>query len=286
MLYASRAGCNSAGSLSKAPCPAFLASSLDLATATMSSDACVTGHFTTQSAARGEETRIADLPSYLVRPDGKPTVAVVIVTDVFGYTLPNTRVIADRLAAEGGVLAVVPDLLEGDPLPVDRVGIDLVSWMSRHSDTPKILGQLHRVVTALKADHGVRHVVAQGYCWGGKYAILAGTKGSCDEEPNPFVDAFVAAHPSRVEVPSHIEAIATPGLFLFSETDKLFTPEVIGRVKSIVEANHFDVEIKQFPGTNHGFAVRGDEADPVVGKAKEEALQAGIAFVKAKFATA
>jgi dienelactone hydrolase len=60
---------------------------------------------------------IHDLPTYVTTPeDGvKPKGLVVFVTDSFGYTLPNSQVLADQYAKKGGFIVYVPDLMGGKP---------------------------------------------------------------------------------------------------------------------------------------------------------------------------
>lgn len=45
--------------------------------------------------------------------------AVVIATDVFGYSIVNAQLIADSIADHTGFLVVVPDLFNNSPLHPD-----------------------------------------------------------------------------------------------------------------------------------------------------------------------
>ncbi len=86
---------------------------------------CRTGHLHA-GTPRGRELRLPDgLPYYHAAPaagshEGEaPPRAVVIYADVFGWQLPNVRLIADALAARG-LHAFVPDYFEGDSMPTGK----------------------------------------------------------------------------------------------------------------------------------------------------------------------
>ena len=76
---------------------------------------CFSGTIST-GAPTGAIATIHDLPTYVTTPeDGvKPKGLVVFMTDAFGYTLPNSQVLADQYAKKGGFLVYVPDLMGGE----------------------------------------------------------------------------------------------------------------------------------------------------------------------------
>lgn len=73
----------------------------------MSCDNCKTG-FKWDGTATGKETTLNNTKAY-VAGDSKDA-AVLIVTDIFGWTLPNIRLIADHFAKESQATVYVPDL--------------------------------------------------------------------------------------------------------------------------------------------------------------------------------
>jgi dienelactone hydrolase len=75
---------------------------------------CVTGTLHTDTPA-GIETTIHDIPTYVTRPDeGQPEKGLIVyITDIFGWELPNNRLLADRYAKKGGYVVYVPDFLRG-----------------------------------------------------------------------------------------------------------------------------------------------------------------------------
>lgn len=73
----------------------------------MSCENCKTG-FKWDGTASGKETTLNKSDAY-VAGDSKD-VAIFIVTDIFGWKLPNIRLIADHFAKESQATVYVPDL--------------------------------------------------------------------------------------------------------------------------------------------------------------------------------
>lgn len=73
----------------------------------MSCESCKTG-FKWNGTASGKETTLGNAHTY-VAGDSKDA-AILILTDVFGWTLPNIRLIADHFAKESQAIVYVPDL--------------------------------------------------------------------------------------------------------------------------------------------------------------------------------
>lgn len=49
----------------------------------------------------GQEVQIDHTKAYVVKPSAQSDRAVIIIHDIFGWKLPNTRYMADMLAANG-----------------------------------------------------------------------------------------------------------------------------------------------------------------------------------------
>jgi dienelactone hydrolase len=68
---------------------------------------CASGEIATGTPT-GSEAQFGRRPAYIARPAVPTTRAVIIATDIFGYALPNVRLIADSFA-KAGFLTVIPD---------------------------------------------------------------------------------------------------------------------------------------------------------------------------------
>ena len=71
------------------------------------SQCCVTG-FRWEGSPKGKEETFSNNKTYVT--GSNKSVAVLIVHDIFGWTLTNTRLLADHYAEEADVTVYLPDL--------------------------------------------------------------------------------------------------------------------------------------------------------------------------------
>jgi dienelactone hydrolase len=105
-------------------------------------------------------------------------------------------------------------------------------------------------------------VIWCSFCWGARFSVLA--SGSSLKSGKAMFDCFAVAHPTRVAVPADIEALTVSGIFLCAEKDNAFTPENVEQSKKVTkdlsEKNpSLSYVFEHYPGTEHGFAVRGGD---------------------------
>ena len=84
----------------------------------MSCPSCFQGTLHT-GTPRGTETLLHGLKTYVTAPSNDDVDVdlkgvVVIAPDALGWTFCNTRLLADRMAEEGGWTVYVPDLMDGE----------------------------------------------------------------------------------------------------------------------------------------------------------------------------
>jgi len=236
---------------------------------------CVEGHVH-KGKATGTIEVIGGLNTYVAKaahPNGK---AVLFLHDAFGLPFINNQLLSDVYAKESGANVYLPDLFEGDAVPIEVVtekkAFDFMKWKEGHSKE-KVRPLFLAVIKDLKENHGITNIVSTGYCYGGWCSIeLAATD---------LVDGAVMAHPSAMEVPKDIENVKKPCLFLCAEEDHSFPKASLEASKEILEKKGIPNVFEFYPGTVHGFAVRGpDDANPVVQKAAQDAKDAAVAFFK------
>ena len=51
--------------------------------------------------SRGHEVQVEHIKAYICKPPAGTDKAVIVIHDIFGWQLPNTRYMADMLAANG-----------------------------------------------------------------------------------------------------------------------------------------------------------------------------------------
>jgi len=241
-------------------------------------DNCVKG-ILSEGNPVGTDGKIGGVDAYFAKPEGETKSAIIIATDAFGSAFVNTRLVADSLALHTGFLVVVPELFDGEPMDIrvfsepdqaKRMAM-FGPWVAKHGPPESKLPILQRVIQELKEKQGIKSIGAVGYCFGGKLsAVLA----AGDE-----TTANIIAHPAPIK-PEEIEAIKRPTLWLCAEIDNTFTPENRKQAQEILETKGVKNTFIDYPGTTHGFAIRGDDKDEIVKKAKLAALEATINFFK------
>lgn len=86
------------------------------------------------------------------------------------------------------------------------------------------------------------------------------------------------AHPSLVSVPVDIQTIKKPGIYLCAEEDQQFPENYRKQTQEILQKNGIKSEFRFYPGTKHGFAVKGNDKNKVVLEARKNALEEAIKF--------
>ncbi|XP_004508357.1 endo-1,3;1,4-beta-D-glucanase isoform X1 [Cicer arietinum] len=147
----------------------------------------------------GHVDNIGGLLAYLT---GSPlsTIAVLFVSDIFGYESPIIRKLADKVAA-CGYYVVVPDFFNGDPFDPENVDRPLPIWMKDH-EPDKGFEASQPIIEALKSK-GVSAIGAAGFCWGAKTV--------CELGKSRLTQAIVLAHPSSITV-EDINGLETCGI--------------------------------------------------------------------------
>ena len=251
---------------------------------------------------QGREEQLGGLDVYVARPAGSnaPVLdapkTLVLFTDVFGWRFANPRLLADRYAAALQLPVLVPDLHGGDSIASDAldfmlkpaaswahrvknvfVGMSrapaLIAWFLRHNDSAT-LPRVAALLSALRQGSASRRLAVMGFCWGGRFAVLAG-----GGEP-AAVDVVVAAHPSGVSAAECGRMNAPPALFLCAENDAVFPPATRGAAEAALRGRAAGpARFIVYPGTQHGFAARGNEGNAAERKAMDAAFADTVAFL-------
>lgn len=219
---------------------------------------------------------------------------IVLFTDIFGYQLPNIRLLADKLGLQSQLTVYVPDILFNDsvsPDNFDRATFPI--WRSKHGDN-ETLPCVKDILYHLRNEYHYTKIGGWGFCFGGRYAALASsntfttikdtTTVSMVSNGSPHLrglDAYAVAHPSFITI-DDFDHLTIPGLFLCAETDMQFPLTLANEVeKVLVQTKKIPhTQFKYYPGTTHGFTVRGNENDPVVVQARDDALHTAATFFR------
>ncbi|KAK6615132.1 dienelactone hydrolase family protein [Botrytis cinerea] len=237
------------------------------------SSCCLSGKLH-EGTPTGRIEVINDLSTYIAEPqDGSKAKTIIFLVDIFGYEFKNVRLLADNYA-KAGFYVYIPDVHQGNSIPlsflqsvepplqireqqslVERtkatgvVATTLPPWLVRHREgvTKPLVSSF---IAHIRGVPGTGKVGALGFCWGGRYAILAA---------HGEVDAAVACHPSLVSVPADFERVTKP-LSL-----------AVGI--RITELPH---ELRIYEGQIHGFALRSDWGSDRDKKAMDDCEEQGM----------
>ena len=263
-------------------------------------ECCRTVHFW-KGTPTGSEITVGSLKAYLAKSPSS-TACILFIHDAFGWTLVNSRLFADQLASLTGCDVVLPEYVcgrvndafllfsfyNGEGLPTslgDIMSERPTSFMNRIKANVKFVASIPSAI-ALFSKHNAKSTCPKmdavvqelkktypkigslGFCWGGKYAawLAAGDK----------VDCFAAAHPSSLE-PSDLVIKNIPGLICVAKGDSMF-PNSIRKI--VVKNLKEKVELVEYDGLVHGFAIRGRDDEEVVIKAREDVMQRFGGFFK------
>ena len=195
--------------------------------------------------------------AFVVFPEVKDkAVAVVVIHEIFGLT-DWVRTVADQLA-EGGYIAIAPDLLSGmgpnggnsksfaggdgvrqviGSLPPDQITADLNACV--------------KYVSGLPASNG--KVVVGGFCWGGSQTFRFATNNETILAAFPFYGSGpnAAADVARIKCP----------VYGFYGGNDARVNSTIPKSVELMKAAGKTYEPIQYAGAGHGFMRAGDGPD-------------------------
>lgn len=229
----------------------------DAATAAPVSECCVRG-FKWEGTPAGRVESVSNHQVYVAGTNADR--AVLLIHDLFGWSFPNVRLLADHYAAEVDATVYVPDFFDGEVLDFDALAaerwaeMDLHGMLTRNSRAvrePEIL----TFAAHLRRLH--KKVGAVGYCYGGWAAFRLGAR----EHSPPLVDCVVVGHPSLL-TRADVDGLAAPLKLLIPEFDPVFTPELRAHCFETLPKMGRPWAYEHFPGVAHACFIRGDERKP------------------------
>ncbi|KAI3524043.1 hypothetical protein L1887_02654 [Cichorium endivia] len=185
----------------------------------------------------GDVVQIASLNSY-VSGNADSKIAVLLVSDVFGYEAPKLRKLADKVAS-AGYYVVVPDFFHGDPV---IPGTSLQDWLKNHEPLEAV-EFAKSVIKALK-EKGISKIGAAGFCWGAKVVVELAKEAE--------IQVAALLHPSFVILDDIKGVKVSTGIF-GAEIDKMCPPEVVKEFELALEAKpEIDHFVKIYNGVSDG----------------------------------
>ncbi|KAF4809333.1 Protein AIM2 [Colletotrichum siamense] len=247
---------------------------------------CFTGTIHDGNPA-GKVEDIIEVPTYVVRPadmGSSPNGHVVLYfPDVWGLSV-NAKLLMDGFAS-AGYTALGMDYFRGDPISKYRTnksdplppGFDHAAWRTKHwtfatENVPKWTNAVREKFGGQVAGTETRYACT-GYCFGAPFVcdLLAGAAG----DGEPVVSAGAFAHPTALKE-EHFSNLKKPLLLSCAENDQAFNTESRRKAIDVLQREQKAYHVQLFYGVGHGFAVKGDPADPYQRWCKEQSLRAMI----------
>lgn len=246
---------------------------------TTMSDCCKEG-FAWRGTPTGKESKIAGNSTYIASGPKNTTKAILIIHDIFGWTLTNSRLLADHYSKGTNADVYLVDFFGGETVdestltdPIKRQQFDTKAYLGRNNKAIRF-PEMKRVVSELRKEY--KAIGAIGFCYGGwAVAQLAHPTNQ------PGVDFIATAHPSLL-TPDEVKGIAKPVLWLAPEHDNIFTAELKQLAQDELRGGK-EGKFIHFPHLHHGFATRGDPTNPVQREGLEKAMHEFIAFANTYF---
>jgi len=192
------------------------------------------------------------MPAYVAVPATTPAPALVLIPSVFGVT-PYVRETIDRFAEHGFLTIGLDVYFRTIPGPKDRdIKTEFDEALDRnkrydHAQGLRDLAAVRDYALGRPDCNGKWAVV--GYCFGGRYALLAGADFGAD--------AVGGFHPSNMG--KELDAarrMNVPASFHVGDSDASVPMTEVEAVKAAL-AHNPRAEVYVYPGIKHGFSGKG-----------------------------
>ncbi|XP_008296773.1 carboxymethylenebutenolidase homolog [Stegastes partitus] len=199
----------------------------------------------------GQEVQIEHINAYVVKPSTPSDKAIIVIHDIFGWQLPNTRYMADMLAANG-YIAVCPDLYVGKaPWNPSNDWANFMEWLKDKMPT-EINKEVDAVLRFLKEQCRAKRIGVVGFCWGGVATHHLALR-------YPELKAGVSLYGIIRDTEDKYD-LKSPTLFIFAENDEYVPADQVSTLQAnLKEKCKLDYQVKIFPGQTHGFVHRKRE---------------------------
>jgi len=258
---------------------------------------CCVGVVRDPAHLKGTETTLSGVPLYYTKPSNGSKKGVVVIHDIFGFSIPNTKYIVDHLATKGFVSVAAnfyhrtgpwseSDALDGDKWNAFYSGIITPEfWTTFLTDL--------KIATDFLHSEGCDSVGVIGFCWGGKATAVS---AASDLGFKAAVSLHGAGHSADDVKNAHC-----PFLFLSVPNDFTFSDSAKADISKFIEESKLDGGVKIFDGVTReklrisshnvekidkhkcscadGFVVRGDFSNAEVKAKADEAMEDTVVFL-------
>ncbi|KAF2998212.1 hypothetical protein E8E13_005083 [Curvularia kusanoi] len=237
----------------------------------MSCSDCATG-FEWEGTSDGREEKLNGRNVYATGSSSRA--AILVIPDLFGWTLPNVRMLADRYAYETNSTVYVADFFDGEVVdpeilsdPSKSKSFDMMAFLGRNGKEQS-WPEIQSAAQSLKSRYPKLGVT--GFCYGGWGSFRL------SDDPS-LVDAISVAHPSLLDE-AEIAALKVPVQILSPANDHYFTGELKQFTIEALSKAEVQWEYIYFPRMRHGFAVRGNMDTEEEKNSLDRAARSAVSF--------
>ena len=200
-----------------------------------------------ETYAKGQVVRVEDLDVYLVGESNRDR-AIVVIYDIRGFNISQTRVFCDRLASEYSARVVMPDFFRGTVAPANMS--HLGTWLTGVGNWSRVAADLKTVTAWLRKNVTSNQTSVIGFCWGGLQVARA-----CSNLSDLFT-AGVSIHGSSL-TPGEVRLLQRPVLFIAAGNDPPLKPNISSAIEQSNAEISRQCEYKTYDNMRHGFAAAG-----------------------------
>jgi dienelactone hydrolase len=195
---------------------------------------------------KGQVVRLGDFDIYSVGSSSKD-LAMIVIYDIRGFNISQTRVFCDRLASEYSVQVVMPDFFRGTSAPTNG---NRTIWLAGVGNWSKVSNELIYVANWLRHSPSIKQIGLVGFCWGGLQVVRA-----CSNLSNLF-STGISIHGSSITV-TEVQQLKKPMLFIAASNDPKLQPNISDAIEQANPVISKQCEYKTYPNVMHGFAAAG-----------------------------
>ncbi|XP_004474477.1 carboxymethylenebutenolidase homolog isoform X1 [Dasypus novemcinctus] len=211
---------------------------------------CDIGH-KLEYGGMGREVQVEHIQAYVSKPPVDTGKAVIVIHDIFGWQLSNTRYIADMITGNG-YTTIVPDFFTGQPPWHPSYDWAAFPEWVKTRNARTVDKEIDAVLKYLKQQCHAQKVGVVGFCWGGVAVHHVMTKYS---EFRAGVSVY-----GIVKDFEDIYSLKNPTLFIFAENDAVISLEQVSLLtQKLKEHCKVEYQVKTFSGQTHGFVHRKRE---------------------------
>ncbi len=189
---------------------------------------------------------MGDFDIYSVGKSGR-NLSIIVIYDIRGFNITQTRVFCDRLASQYSVNVAMPDFFRGTVAP----DVNMSGWIAGVSNWTRVSNDLQNTADWLQKTYSTNKIGLVGFCWGGLQAVRA-----CSNLSTLFFTG-ISIHGGASVTPAEVSQLKQPMLFIAAGNDPALRPNISNAIEQANPNISKQCEYKTYPNMTHGFVAAG-----------------------------